>query len=137
MIRLKDLLTENKNRFEGGYGTDIEKDSVDNKNFRKVLYTTNQLQLVVMSIDTDIGEEVHRGTTQFIRVEEGEGVAIIDGKKYPMKAGDSIVVPSGCRHNVVNSGGSPLKVYSLYAPPKHPEGTIQKAKKDAEEHSNK
>jgi len=131
MIRLMDLLTEGT-QFEGGFGIDIEKATVDNNNFRKVLYTTHQVQLVVMSVDTDIGEEVHRGTTQFIRVEKGEGMAIIDGKKHPMSANDSIVIPGGSKHNVINTGDSPLKVYSLYAPPHHPEGTIHRTKKDAE-----
>jgi len=133
MIRLKDILLENERQFEGGFGTNIEKDSLENKNFRKVLYTTHQMQLVVMSIDTDIGEEVHKGITQFIRIESGEGVAIIDGKKYPLRAGDSIVVPGGSRHNVVNTGDSPLKLYSLYSPPKHPRKTIHKTKEDATE----
>jgi len=132
MVKLKDLLFENERRLKGGFGTNIEKDTVENRNFRKVLYTTDQIQLVLMSIETDIGEEVHRGTTQFLRVESGEGVAIIDGKKYPMKEGDSIVVPGGSRHNVVNTGEEPLKLYSLYAPPHHPEGTIHKTKEDIE-----
>ena len=131
MIRLKSLIFENERQFKGGFGTNIEKDSIENKNFRKVLYTTAQLQLVLMSIDTEIGEEVHRGISQFLRVESGEGVAIIDDKKYPLKDGDSIVVPGGSRHNIINTGEEPLKLYSLYSPPKHPDGTIHRTKEAA------
>ena len=133
MLKLKSLIVENERKLAGGFGVNIEKETVDNTNFRKVLYTTAQMQLVVMSVDVDIGEEVHRGTTQFLRVEAGQGVAVIDGKKYTLKDGDSVVVPSGSRHNIINIGDKPLKLYSLYAPPHHPEGTVHKTKEDAEE----
>lgn len=112
----------------------IEKKSVDNNYFRHVLYTSKNMQLVVMSLKPgeDIGEEVHKDTDQFFRVEEGNGRAVLDGKAYSIKSGTSVLVPKGTKHNIKNSSDKPLKLYTIYSPPKHKDGTIHKTKKDAD-----
>jgi mannose-6-phosphate isomerase-like protein (cupin superfamily) len=117
-----------------GFVTDIEKDTVDNDNFRKVLYTGKNCQLVLMALKPgeEIGEEVHKDTDQFFRVDSGSGKVIINGKETTLKNGSAIVVPQGAKHNVINSGKEPLKIYSLYAPPHHKDGTIHKTKEEAE-----
>ncbi len=117
-----------------GFVTNIEKDAVENDYFRKVLYTDERVQLVVMSLlpSEEIGAEVHQ-LDQFIRVEEGEGKAILDNVEHELKAGYAIVVPKGTLHNIVNtSGEKPMKLYTVYAPPDHRDGTIHKTKADAE-----
>ena len=122
-----------------GYVTNIEKDTVKNQDFRRVLYTGKNTQLVLMSLrpKEDIGEEVHT-LDQFIRVESGRGVAILDGVKHQISDGSAVVIPAGTRHNVINDSGSEeLKLYSLYSPPEHRDGTIHPTKDDAlarEEH---
>jgi mannose-6-phosphate isomerase-like protein (cupin superfamily) len=116
-----------------GFVTDIERASLDNEYFRKVLYTDTRVQLVVMSLKPgeDIGEEVHQ-LDQFIRIEAGEGKAVLDGVEHALKDGSAIVVPQGTRHNIVNSSSEkPMKLYTLYAPPNHKDGTIHKTKADA------
>ncbi|MEK7133454.1 MAG: cupin domain-containing protein [Patescibacteria group bacterium] len=117
-----------------GFVTNIEKDSLENGNFRKVLYTAKNSQLVVMSIppDGDIGEEVHQ-LDQFIRCEAGEGKAILDGVEHVIENGCAIIVPAGARHNIVNtSSDAPLKLYTVYSPPNHRDGVIHKTKAEAE-----
>ena len=117
-----------------GFVTNIEKDSLENGNFRKVLYTAKNSQLVVMSIppDGDIGEEVHQ-LDQFIRCEAGEGKAILDGVEHVIENGYAIIVPAGARHNIVNtSSDAPLKLYTVYSPPNHRDGVIHKTKAEAE-----
>ena len=119
-----------------GYVTNIEKDTVKNQDFRRVLYTGKNTQLVLMSIrpKEDIGEEVHT-LDQFIRVESGRGVAILDGVKHQISDGSAVVIPAGTRHNVINDSGSEeLKLYSLYSPPEHRDGTIHPTKDDALAH---
>lgn len=115
-----------------GYGIDIEKETIENDNFRKVLYTSpNLMQLVLMTLKPgeDIGSEIHPETDQFIRVESGEGVAYIGIQKYKLKDGFSIVIPAGQRHNVINtSNNSPLKLYTIYAPPEHEDHLVEKNK---------
>jgi mannose-6-phosphate isomerase-like protein (cupin superfamily) len=116
-----------------GYVVDIEGKSLANEYFREVLYTDERVQLVVMSLKPaeDIGEEVH-DLDQFIRVEKGEGRAVLDGVEYPLKDGSAVVVPKGTRHNIVNGSASePMKLYTLYAPPDHKDGTVHKTKADA------
>lgn len=118
-----------------GYHTNIEKKTEKNKYFREVLFTSRLSQLVVMSLKPreEIGLETHSDTDQFIRVEEGTGKAILDGQVYRLKAGSAIVIPAGTEHNVVNtSTKDPLKLYTLYTPPEHPDGTIHKTKEEAE-----
>jgi len=116
-----------------GYVTDIEKDSLENEHFRKVLYTAKHCQLVVMSLKPgeDIGEEVHH-LDQFIRIEAGAGKAVLDGVAHSLKDGSAIVVPSGARHNIINTGNQSMKLYTLYAPPNHKDGVMHKDKADAE-----
>ena len=117
-----------------GYIANIEKLSVDNQNFRQVLYTAKHSQLVVMSLlpNEDIGEEIHQ-LDQFIRCESGQGKAILDGVEYDIADGFAVVVPAGAKHNIINTSATdPLKLYTLYSPPNHLEGTIHKTKADAE-----
>ena len=114
---------------------DIEKRTIENTDFRRVLHTGPRNQLVVMSIQPhdDIGEEVHKDTDQFIRVESGTGKAIIDGKTTPLMDGSAVTVDAGLKHNIINTGSTPLKVYTIYSPPHHPDGTVHKTKSDASE----
>lgn len=114
-----------------GHHTNIEKDTLDNTNFRKVLFTAKNTQLVVMSLKPgeDIGIETHDDTTQFLRFESGEGKCLIGGKEYNVKDGDSVIIPQGSKHNVTNtSDKDDLKLYSLYSPPVHKDGLIEKDK---------
>lgn len=109
----------------------IEKLTISNNYYRKVICTTKTLQLVLMSLSPkeEIGAEVHKDVTQFFRVEKGHGVAIIKGKRYNLKDGDSIVVPGGTKHNIINTSSSEdLKLYTIYAPPEHPPNTKEKIK---------
>lgn len=116
-----------------GFSVDIDKATTSNPNFRKVLFTGPREQLVAMSIPPgeDIGTETHPKTDQFIRVEEGKGKSVMGGKERPMPKDTSVVVPSGTRHNIVNTGKEPLKLYSVYSPPHHPRGTVDPTKADA------
>jgi mannose-6-phosphate isomerase-like protein (cupin superfamily) len=116
-----------------GYIVNIEAQTEANAYFREVLFTAPHCQLVVMSLNVgeDIGEEVHT-LDQFLRVESGEGKAILDGEETPLKAGFAVVVPAGTKHNIVNTSSSvPLKLYTLYAPAQHRDGTIHKTKAEA------
>jgi mannose-6-phosphate isomerase-like protein (cupin superfamily) len=117
-----------------GFVTDIEKDTVANSNFRKVLYTGKNSQLVLMSLKPgeEIGEEVHDDTDQFFRVDSGMGVVVINGMETDIKDGFAVVVPQGAKHNVINTGKKDLKLYSIYSPPHHEDGTIHKTKEEAE-----
>jgi mannose-6-phosphate isomerase-like protein (cupin superfamily) len=119
-----------------GYVTNIEKDTLENNYFRRVLYTAKNTQLVLMSLQPkeDIGEETHT-LDQFIRVEAGDGSAILDGVKHQISDGSAVVIPAGTKHNVVNDSNSEeLKLYTLYSPPEHRDGTIHKTKADALAH---
>src|SRR5690606_3687374 len=100
------------------------------KNFRRVLYSGQKLQLVLMALQPgdDIGEEVHTGTDQFFRVEKGRGEVVIDGKATAIKSDMAIIVPAGARHNIRNTGDKPLKLYTLYAPPEHIDATVHATK---------
>jgi mannose-6-phosphate isomerase-like protein (cupin superfamily) len=121
------------------YVTHIEKKTLKNKNFREVLKTTSRSQLVVMSLKPgeEIGMEVHNDVDQFLRIEAGTGKAVLDGKEYPLEDGSAVVVPAGVEHNFINtSKDQDMKLYSIYTPPEHPDGTIHatKAEADAAEH---
>jgi len=123
---------------KNGFLTNIERDTLSNSDFRRVLYTAEHMQLVVMSLKSgeEIGEEVH-DLDQFIRVEKGEGAAYLNGHTYPLSDGSIVLVPEGAKHNIVNTGTEDLKLYTLYAPPEHKDGTVRHTKKDAlseEEH---
>ena len=117
-----------------GYITNIEKATKENTDYRRVLYTASHSQLVLMSIKPggEIGEEVHK-LDQFIRIEEGEGRAILDGIEHGLGADDAIVIPQGTRHNIVNTGSVDLKLYTVYSPPEHKDGTVHKKKSDVKE----
>ncbi|MBI5598887.1 MAG: cupin domain-containing protein [Deltaproteobacteria bacterium] len=118
-----------------GYIVDIEKKSLSNAYFREVLFTGPKSQLVVMSLvpGEDIGMETHDETDQFIRVEAGKGKAVIDGMEHALEDGSAVVIPAGSRHNIVNTSRTePLKLYSIYSPPEHPDKTVHKNKAEAE-----
>ena len=116
-----------------GFVVNIEKTSIENENFRKVLYTAKNSQLVVMSLkpNEEIGAEVHH-LDQFIRVEAGQGKAVLDDVEHEMKDGFAVVVPAGAKHNIINtSSDAPLKLYTVYSPPNHRDGVIHATKADA------
>ena len=117
-----------------GYVENIEKLSLENENFRKVLYTAKNSQLVVMSLKPgeDIGEEIHQ-LDQFIRVESGDGKAVLDDVPHEIKDGFVVVVPAGAKHNIINTSSDKfLKLYTLYSPPNHKDGVLHKTKEEAE-----
>jgi mannose-6-phosphate isomerase-like protein (cupin superfamily) len=117
-----------------GFVDDIEERTEKNSDFRRVLYTGKQMQLVLMALrpGEEIGEEIHHDRDQFFRVEKGKGEVWIDGHKTTIKSDVAIVVPAGARHNVKNTGGEALKLYTLYAPPEHADGTVHATKADAQ-----
>lgn len=116
-----------------GYIGNIEQEALENTAFRRVLYTSSYMQLVLMCIPEggDIGMETH-GLDQFIRVEAGNGRAVLDGAEHALTDGYAVVVPAGTVHNIMNTGTEPLKLYSLYAPPHHKDGVVHLTKEDAE-----
>lgn len=113
---------------------DIEDRTEENQDFRHVLFTGKQLQLVLMTLapGEELGEEVHENTDQFFRFEQGKGEVVIDGKTTSIEEDMAVLVPGGAKHNLRNTGHKPLKFYTLYAPPQHADGTIQHTKADAE-----
>jgi len=118
-----------------GYKANIEKETLKNKNFRKVLYTGAYSQLVLMSLKPkeEIGSEVHEENDQFLRFEGGSGRVMIDDNKYTVKDGDAVVIPAGARHNVINTSATEdLKLYTIYSPPHHKDGIVRKTKEEAE-----
>ncbi len=120
-----------------GYKDNIEKVTKKNKAYRRVLYTGRYSQLVVMAVKPgdEIGEEVH-GVDQFIRFEEGTGKVILEGMKQVVKADDVIIIPAGTTHNVINTGKTFLKLYTLYSPPDHKDKTLDQQKKDENKHEH-
>lgn len=122
-----------------GFVGNIEELTEKNEDFRRVLYTGHNLQLVLMAIqpEDEIGEEVHEDRDQFFRIEEGEGEIWIDGVCHKVKADDGIIVPQGARHNVISRGTEPLRLYTIYGPPEHVDGTVHATcaqANDAHEH---
>jgi len=118
-----------------GFSANIEQQTLQNTKFRQVLYTGKHSQLVVMSIPVggEIGLETHPDNDQFLRFEQGKGTAIIDGNEYEVQDGSAVIVPAGCEHNVVNTSESEeLKLYTLYSPPHHKDGTVHATREDAE-----
>ncbi len=118
-----------------GYLTNIEKLTLANSYFRQVLYTGQHSQLVLMCLaeNEDIGVEIHEIVDQFFRIEQGEGKVIINGKVHQVTDGDAIIIPAGTKHNIINiSKNKPLKLYTVYSPPHHKDGTVHKTKQDAE-----
>jgi mannose-6-phosphate isomerase-like protein (cupin superfamily) len=116
-----------------GFITNIESIVDKNDAFRRVIYTAKNCQLVAMALKPkeDIGEEVHT-LDQFFRIEEGTGEAVLDGVHTPISAGFVVLVPAGTKHNIINTGSDPLKVYTLYAPPNHRDGVVHQTRADAE-----
>ena len=118
-----------------GYTTNIEKDTLENENFRKVLYTSKHSQLVLMTLrpKEEIGMEVHPDNDQFFRFEKGQGKCIIDGNEYELRDGVAVVVPAGAQHNIINiSDRQELKLYTIYSPAHHKDGIVRKTKEEAE-----
>ena len=118
-----------------GFKGDIEKQTVENTDFRRVLYSGPHSQLVLMSLQPseDIGMEVHTDNDQFFRFEQGSGKVIIDGNEYDVKDGDAVVVPAGAEHNVINASDSDrLNLYTIYSPAHHKDGIVRATKADAE-----
>jgi mannose-6-phosphate isomerase-like protein (cupin superfamily) len=114
------------------YVADIEKETLENDNFRQVLYTAPHSQLVAMSLKPgeDIGEEVH-DVDQFFRFESGKGKVVLNGEEHQVKDDYAVIVPAGASHNVINTGTKPLKLYTIYSPPEHPKGTVHKTRAEA------
>ena len=116
-----------------GYVTNIENDTLENEDYRRVLFTGRNTQLVLMTLQPgeEIGREIHEEHDQFIRVESGTGSAILDGEKHHLGGGVAVVIPAGVEHNVINtSSEEPLRLYTLYSPPEHPDGTVHATKED-------
>ena len=118
------------------YTEDVLRLARENENFRQVLFTTERSQLVLMSLKPgeEIGEEVHEGIDQVPVFTDGEGEAVIEGDRSPVRAGSTVVVPGGTRHNFVNNGTAPLKLFTVYTPPEHPDGTTHRTKEEADEY---
>jgi mannose-6-phosphate isomerase-like protein (cupin superfamily) len=117
--------------------TNIERDTLGNGDYRRVLSTGKYLQLVLMSIapGDEIGAEVHDGHDQFIRVESGVGTVVLGDERHELADGVAVVIPAGVRHNVINtSRDTPLRLYTLYGPPEHPDGTLHRTKGDDHGH---
>lgn len=117
-----------------GFTINIEKDATENSNFRKVLYTAEHMQLVLMSLKPgeEIGEETHLKSDQFFRFESGTGKCTVNGNNYVVNAGDVLIVPAGAKHNVINTDTSnDLKLYAIYAVPHHKDGIVRATKEEA------
>jgi mannose-6-phosphate isomerase-like protein (cupin superfamily) len=121
-------------RMKKGYVGDIEQATVDNEDFRRVLYTGSYLQLVLMTLQPgeEIGAETHEDRDQFFRVEEGAGEIHIDGKANKVEDDYAVIVPAGALHNVINTGDMPLRLYTIYGPPEHVDGTVHRTKAEAD-----
>lgn len=117
-----------------GYCGNIERETVESGDFRRVLYTGKNLQLVVMTLQPgdEIGEEVHEDRDQFFRIEEGSGIVDIDGVPNHVEDDFAVIVPAGARHNVRNNGSAPLRLYTIYGPPEHLDGIVQSTKAEAD-----
>jgi len=127
-------LTINNKKMKG-FNTNIEKETLENENFRRVLYTGKNSQLVLMSLKPkeEIGMEVHPENDQFFRFEKGRGEVVIDDNRYEVEDGSAIVVPAGAQHNVINvSETEDLKLYTIYSPAHHQDGIVRKTKEEAE-----
>jgi mannose-6-phosphate isomerase-like protein (cupin superfamily) len=116
-----------------GYCDNVERRTIENEDFRRVLYTGRNLQLVLMTLQPaeEIGVEVHADRDQFFRFEQGEGAVDIDGVENKVGADFAVIVPAGARHNVRNTGSVPLRLYTIYAPPEHLDGLVERSRADA------
>lgn len=116
-----------------GFVENIDKLTQSNEFFRQVIYTAKNMQLVLMNLkpNSEIGEEIH-DLDQFIKIEDGQGVAILDGKRHEISNGYAVVIPAGCKHNILNtSSNSDMKLYTVYSPPEHRDRTVHKTKEEA------
>ncbi len=132
--QIKSIRTERINM--KGFNSNIENDTLENTNFRKVLYSGKNLQLVLMSLKVgeEIGEEIHKENDQFFRFESGNGKCVVDGNEYSVSDGDALIVPAGAKHNIINVGDkTELKMYTIYAPPHHQDGIVRATKEEAEQ----
>jgi mannose-6-phosphate isomerase-like protein (cupin superfamily) len=123
-----------------GYVTNIEAKTLANERFREVLFTADNVQLVLMTLKggEEIGLETHDDVDQFIRVEAGQGKAILDGVEHALEDGSAVVIPAGTAHNIVNASPTePLRLYTLYSPPEHPDGTVHATKAEADAYERK
>jgi len=118
------------------YAEDVTRLARENENFRQVLFTTERSQLVLMSIPSgeEIGEETHEGIDQVLAFVDGEGEAVIEGESSAVRTGSVVVVPGGTRHNFIAKGDRPLKLYTVYTPPEHADGTVHRTKQEADEY---
>jgi mannose-6-phosphate isomerase-like protein (cupin superfamily) len=135
-----DKVVEKAGNKKKGYSIDIEKATLENNNFRKILYTSKYSQLALMSLKPgeEIGMEVHKENDQFFRFEEGQGKCIINGNEYKVGKGSAVVVPAGALHNIINTlKTSPLKLYTIYSPPHHKDQIVRATKQEAEAHPAK
>ena len=128
------MLKYEKRLHMNGYIVNIEKETLENTDYRRVLYTAKNSQLVLMNLQPgeEIGMETHT-LDQFIRIEQGSAKAILDGGEHEMKDDFAVVIPAGTQHNIVNTGSGELKLYSVYSPPEHKDGTIHPTKADEKE----
>lgn len=119
-----------------GFVDNIEKLTKENTYFRRVLYTGKHSQLVLMSLNPgeEIGMETHDNVDQFFRIDEGAGEVTIDGEKTVISDGSAVIVPAGSQHNVINTGTTDLKLYTVYSPPNHADGTVHQTKQEAMEY---
>ncbi len=118
-----------------GFIKNIEHETLENDNFRKVIFTSKYGQVVVMSLlpNEEIGMEVHKETDQFFRIEAGEGLVIMNGEEFPISDGSAVVIPAGTHHNVINKmSDKSMKLYTIYMPPHHKDGVIHQTKEQAE-----
>jgi mannose-6-phosphate isomerase-like protein (cupin superfamily) len=122
-----------------GYVTEIDAETIRNTHFRRVLFTTERSQLVLMHLDPheDIGEETHPDNDQFIRCEKGDGLVTLEDKSYPFQSGDSVTIPAGTYHNIENTSAHPMKLYTIYSPPHHKDGVEFATKAQAEASAEK
>jgi mannose-6-phosphate isomerase-like protein (cupin superfamily) len=128
------FLGESEGSSKRGFFTNIERDTISNMNYRKVIYTGDNLQLVLMNLkpEDEIGEEVHEENDQFFRFEKGEGTVIINESEYRVKDGDCVIIPAGASHNIINTGSRDLQMYTIYAPPHHKDGISIQSIEDGE-----
>lgn len=132
--KFQDFLGEQEAVKKGDFWLDnIDRATVENEDYRKVLFTGSALQLVLMSLKAgeEIGSEVHEHGDQFLRVEAGNGKVVLNGNEMPFETDDAVVIPAGTEHNIINTGVDELKLYVLYGPPEHTDGLVQKDKPDA------
>jgi mannose-6-phosphate isomerase-like protein (cupin superfamily) len=133
------VLLNNQINFMKGFNANIEKETIENTNFRKVLYTMKHSQLVLMSLkpNEEIGMEIHPENDQFFRFEKGIGKCVIDGNSYELTDGSVIIVPAGAEHNIINTSTTEdLKLYTIYSPAHHKDGIVRATKEEAEKKEN-